>query len=102
MNTENKNQNTEAKTNEETMEQQAPQVENQTPETQAPAAPVEEKKEGFVKKMWHKAKKPLAIGAAVVGAFGVGMLTDRFMNKKSSNSTDEVEPEKVEEETTEQ
>lgn len=79
---------TEKKINEEVMENEAMELEViETPE----------KEESKIKKIWNKAKKPLAVVAVVATAFGAGVVTDKLVSGGSSDSEDNDEEEIVEE-----
>jgi hypothetical protein len=69
-----------------------PQVENevQVTEQQVPAqqTQTEEKKEGFLKRAWNKAKKPAAIALGFAAAFGAGVATDHFIENRKSSKQD--------------
>lgn len=69
-----------------------PQVENevQAAEQQVPAQQTQtgEKKEGFGKRFWNKAKKPLLAVAVIVTAFGAGAATDHFVENRKSSKQD--------------
>ena len=77
---------TEKKINEEVMENEAMEIE-------VVETPVEESK---IKKIWNKAKKPLAFVAVAAAAFGAGVVTDKIVSGGSDQEDQDTE-ENVEE-----
>jgi len=64
------------------------QAEVMAVENQQPVAQPEEKKDGIVKKIWNKVKKPLLFVGIAAGAFGAGVATDHFMINKTDSTQD--------------
>ena len=70
-------------------------MENETMEIEVVETP--EKEESKIKKIWNKAKKPLAIAAIVATAFGAGVVTDKLVSGGSNDEPEDDEEEIVEE-----
>lgn len=68
-------------------------MENKTMEIEVIDTPVEESK---IKKIWNKAKKPLAFVAVAAAAFGAGVVTDKLASGGSDQEDQDTE-ENVEE-----
>lgn len=68
-------------------------MENKAMEIEVIDTPVEESK---IKKIWNKAKKPLAFVAVAAAAFGAGVVTDKLASGGSDQEDQDTE-ENVEE-----
>ena len=68
-------------------------MENKTMEIEVIDTPVEESK---IKKIWNKAKNPLAFVAVAAAAFGAGVVTDKIVSGGSDQEDQDTE-ENVEE-----